>query len=430
MKSNKTSRFALMLILSMALLLSACAQKNANDEQGNSTEGDNAASSKDPVTLTLVTWGGELYFPQLDDAFTAKYPHIKVDWQKIGSEYDAFLRTKINAGQTPDVFVTNGGPASNAAYSEYSVDLTNDPFMDKASDYAKLPVTSEDGKIMALPFVAQTLGVIYNKKTFADAGVTAVPTTMAELADAADKLKAAGVTPFANDYKDSWELSHLTQSFFAAEAKGNPQQLVQDITDGKVAFKDMTEFPKILDYIDLTMQEGNMPAKPLELDLNGATTLIGTGKAAMLNQGDWTNDPIMQAGGPETEIGFFPVPIGDDAVKANLLVDATAWFRISKDSKYIEEAKLYLAFAQEWMNDNHNEMLTLKELNMEPRSGNQLVVASNEYLGKEKTVGWPGVYYPDGWDPGKLLQSYIAKAMTREELLDQLTSTWVKAANK
>jgi raffinose/stachyose/melibiose transport system substrate-binding protein len=414
------------LSLVLAVSLSACGSKSGNsDPSASGTQND----SKDQITLTVVTWGGEGYLPKVSDAFTKEHPNVKVDFQKIATDYDSILRSKINAGQVPDIFMTSAGPTANKAYGEYSVDLANEAYMKDVADYAKKPIT-ENGKVMGYPMVAQSLGIIYNKKIFADVGITKVPTTMDELTDVVKKLKAKGIIPYANDYKEDWELGHISQSFFAAEANGNSEQLAQDITAGKITFKDMKEFPKLLDYIDLTMKDGNSSAKPLEMDINTATALVGQGKAAMINQGDWVNEPVIQAGGSGTQIGFFPIPIGNDPSKAKLLVDATVWLRVNKDTEHLAVANQYLAFLQKWMNDNDNQLLPLKDLNMKPREGNQLVVSANDYAQKNQSVGWSGVYYPDGWDIGKQLQSYIGKTVTREQLLDNLTKSWLKTAKR
>ena len=61
--------------------------------------------------------------------------------------------------------------------------------------------------------------LIYNKKLLADAGITEVPKTTAELDDAITKLEAKGITPFANAYKEWWVWKHIFQHFVNAAAE-------------------------------------------------------------------------------------------------------------------------------------------------------------------------------------------------------------------
>ncbi|WP_326644202.1 sugar ABC transporter substrate-binding protein [Nonomuraea fuscirosea] len=74
-----------------------------------------------------------------------------------------------------------------------------------------LTALSVDGKLYGVPIYQTITAPIYNKKLFADAGVTKVPETWAELKEAAPKLAAAKVAVL--DYPGKPEVS-LNQSFY------------------------------------------------------------------------------------------------------------------------------------------------------------------------------------------------------------------------
>ena len=60
-----------------------------------------------------------------------------------------------------------------------------------------------DGKTYAVPLSVSRWVVLYNKKMFADSGL-AEPKTWDDLMAAADKLKAAGITPFEATVQEGW----------------------------------------------------------------------------------------------------------------------------------------------------------------------------------------------------------------------------------
>src|SRR5690606_24258706 len=66
-----------------------------------------------------------------------------------------------------------------------------------------------DGTLYAVPFASQTQLVIYNKTLFDQNGI-AEPTTWEELVAASQKLKDAGVIPFANGTATAWQNETVT----------------------------------------------------------------------------------------------------------------------------------------------------------------------------------------------------------------------------
>lgn len=76
-----------------------------------------------------------------------------------------------------------------------------------------------EGRTSALPYSVMSAAVIYNKAIFAEHNIQ-VPQTWTELVAAADKLKAAGVTPFYGTFggPDSWTIG---QGWFDYAAGGS-----------------------------------------------------------------------------------------------------------------------------------------------------------------------------------------------------------------
>ncbi len=70
-----------------------------------------------------------------------------------------------------------------------------------------------EGATYGLPFNFGIEGFWYNTELFEQAGITEVPTTLDELYDAIDALKAAGITPIAVGAGDGWPAAHYWYNF-------------------------------------------------------------------------------------------------------------------------------------------------------------------------------------------------------------------------
>lgn len=121
--------------------------------------------------------------------------NIKLDIQTVGggADYGAALKTKFASNDAPDIF-SNGGDAEMEMWIDRLEDLSDQPWVNDLVDMAKEPMT-KDGKVYGMPMNLEGWGYIYNKDLFEQAGITELPKTYTQLADAAQKLEAAGITP-------------------------------------------------------------------------------------------------------------------------------------------------------------------------------------------------------------------------------------------
>jgi multiple sugar transport system substrate-binding protein len=149
------------------------------------------------------------------DDFAAKYPKIKVTVKS--AQDDEKMTQAIGAGQGPDVGLSySTSIVGKFCASGAWVDLK--PYIDR--DKVKLdqfPATVKNyteyrGKRCSMPFLADAYGLYYNKKLFADAGITTPPKTLDELADYAKRLtkrkadgtiEVAGFMPLFGFYENT-----------------------------------------------------------------------------------------------------------------------------------------------------------------------------------------------------------------------------------
>ena len=87
---------------------------------------------------------------------------------------------------------------------------------------------------------------------------------------------------------------------------------------------------------------GSREQNPLTTDYNTAISLLATGKAAMMQNGNWAQTEI-DAINPDLNLGYLPMPLGDNAeLNDKLNVGVPANLVINKDSASKEEAKIFL----------------------------------------------------------------------------------------
>lgn len=179
------------------LTLAACgggSKSAAGDDGSPKTVPNTKGEGK---TLTVWVMDGDYTdatIKAINDQFT-QATGAKVDvqiqqWESITTK----ISTALSTSGTPDVldlgntqvpgFAANGGLLDLTAYK---ADLQQGRTWLAGLEE---PATV-DGKLYAVPGFAGARAVIYNKKTWAAAGVTAAPASYAELTAALDKVKAA-----------------------------------------------------------------------------------------------------------------------------------------------------------------------------------------------------------------------------------------------
>jgi len=121
--------------------------------------------------------------------FEKDNPDIKVKAEPVPlAQRDVRFSTAIRAGEGPDVFALDSNPVRQYIAEGWVRDLT--PFVTAAggrsflADFypnSLLPVTV-DGKTYGIPMNTVAMGLVYNKKLFDEAGITAPPKTWGNFA--------------------------------------------------------------------------------------------------------------------------------------------------------------------------------------------------------------------------------------------------------
>ncbi len=302
----------------------------------------------EPVTLTYLVDDSEANQASakaLADAYMALHPNvtITIESRPGGTEGDNIVKTRLATGEMTDVFWYNSGSLLQALNpSETLVDLSNESFIANIVE-SFLPTVSQNGQIFGVPSqTAMGGGILYNKKIYADLGLS-VPTTWEEFAANNEAIKAAGIAPVIATFGDTWtsQLFVLADYFnveqahptFAADYTGNKAKYAT-IPEAMAGFTYLKEgFDKDWwqqDYATTTFEQG--------LDL------LAKGEGAHYPMLTFALSTIA-ANSPDTvnDIGFFAVP-GTDAANNGATIWMPAATYIPKTTENVDVAKDFLGF--------------------------------------------------------------------------------------
>lgn len=416
-----------LLLLSLSLVVGIFAGCSSDNSSGNN--GNNSGDG-DQVTLNLFQFKVEIadQLAEMIKEFEAEHPNIKVKLETVGggADYGAALKAKFASGEQPDIF-NNGGFKELELWKEHLADLSEEPWVEHVLPIGKVPMTDpEDGKLYGMPVNLEGYGFIYNKDLFEEAGITEAPTNITELKAAAEKLEAAGITPFSAGYGEWWVIGqHLLNIPFAQQE--DPEAFIAGLYDGSEKIVGNKHFEDFKEVLDAEINFGN--ANPLTTDYNTQVTQFASGKTAMLQQGNWTENMIYEIDA-DMNMGFLPIPINDDASADSLPVGVPNNWAINKNSKNIEEAKTFL----NWMVSSETGQRFITEEfafipafdNIEPAGLGDLGQSILEYSTAEKTVPWTWFMWPDGANKefAATIQEYAAGRIDYDTVLERFQTTW------
>lgn len=428
---NRWRRGFILIVITALLLLAACGS-GSNTSGGNNGEANRSADGEQ-VTIRMFQFKVEIAEPlsEMIEEYERLHPGINIEIETIGggADYGAALKAKFNSGDKPDIF-NNGGFTDLDLWLEHLEDLSDQPWVDDLVDVAKEPMT-KDGKLYGQPVNLEGYGFIYNKDLFAQAGITELPKTIDELEAVAQKLQDAGITPFINGYAEWWVLgNHFVNIPFAQRAESNAY--IQGLYDGTEQITGDEVFEQWLDLFDLTLKYGNN--NPLQTDYNTQVTEFATGRAAMTQQGNWTQLAISETN-PDIDIGFLPMPINNQAGDMDKLpVGVPSNWVIHKNSEVKDEAKAFLNWmvssdvGQRYITEEFKFIPAYKSIEADEEVLGQLAADIIRYSQEGKTIGWTWFKFPNGEATSNkfadAMQAYIGEKTTREGLLESFQSIW------
>ncbi|MET3987220.1 extracellular solute-binding protein [Streptomyces sp. PvR034] len=178
------------LVAALALAATACGGDKNDNGGGDSAGGE--------ISGTVTWWDTsndteKATFQKIAEAFTAKHPKVTVKYVNVpyGDAQNKVKNAFSSGAEAPDVIRADVGWVADFASLGYLDKVPADAAKKVDADFLPQAAASGkyEGQLYAVPQVIDSLGLFYNKKMLADAGVKP-PTTLEEVKTAAAAIKA------------------------------------------------------------------------------------------------------------------------------------------------------------------------------------------------------------------------------------------------
>ncbi|UFU06980.1 ABC transporter substrate-binding protein [Ruania halotolerans] len=278
-------------------------------------------------------------FAEVLEQFEADNPGVTIQVEERSTDgHKEALRTALGTSGAPDIywswagpgiggdFVNNGGSLDLAEYyEEYGwASRFNDVSMSSITQY---------GGYDGIPSGYSGAGIYYNKQLFADAGITETPETYEELLAAADALKASGTDAIEFGGTVNWHLMRLLDNLLETECGADTfDALVRteaswaDESCVETAFSEFS-----------TWSQDYLIADWASLDDAQANQLLFSGQAAMVIEGSWFPQVLVNNNVDPDDFGVFRFPTGTDRLYGD-----TSNNYVSATTEHPDEAAAFL----------------------------------------------------------------------------------------
>jgi ABC-type glycerol-3-phosphate transport system substrate-binding protein len=309
---------ALALVTTVGLSMAACS--SSNDSK--------SANSKVTITVdcpplktdnkgkSLEQWNNDVA------AFEKANPNIVIKSISVGAQCDnpADFTARLQGGTAADVFYGYMTDLNQVLDQDAAADITqyltkdNVPSWDQIADLVKKPFV-DNGKIYGLGYGAYSMGLVYNKTLFKQAGLPdKAPTTWAEVATDAKAIAAlgpdyVGYEEYSAGNTGGWHFT--TQIYARGGADVDPT--------GKTATVNTPEGHDVLSTLhDMRWNDNSMGVKQLK-QCADLLTDAGAGKVGMyLGAPDTITAIVTMFKGKYEDWAMGALPGKDGAAKATL----------------------------------------------------------------------------------------------------------------
>ena len=281
------------------------------------------AHAEENVTLNVFdahAYGLEEY-DEMVKAFEESHPGVTVDVQHAANDYDTLLQSRVNSGDTPDVFDAEAGTKAKMYY-DYAYDWSNDTeVLDKFNEDAVNLGKDDEGNVKSLPWTYENMGLIYNKdilnKYIATDGAKIKSVddidnfdTLKAVADdmqaKKDQLGIKGAFTSAGfDSSSDWRFkTHLANlPLYYEFTKDNVTEQPETIKG--------TYLPEYKNIFDLYITDSTTDRTQLSSKTgDDANSEFALGQAAFYQNGTWAWTDLQKAGMKADSISMMPIYTG------------------------------------------------------------------------------------------------------------------------
>ncbi|MCT4596458.1 MAG: extracellular solute-binding protein [Vallitalea sp.] len=350
---------SMLLILMMTISLIGCGEEkdtisdvDPDNDSNQVTENDKEPETeKKPVHIKLFTGKVETVdlLNEIIKEFNESHPDIVVE-QEFQKDASNVIKVKFASGDVPDI--TTVVTQEYIDQQKY-LDFSNEDWWDRIQPAIKDMCTDvKSGKQYRVASNMTMAGLFYNKAIFEELELSE-PKTWEEFEENLTKIKESkpDVAPFFMGGKDSWMLGHLIE--FMAHGVVKQKYGVTDSKKALLANDDeklqfgaeggpMDSFGACI----LSLKEKELFNKDfITATYDNQIEAFANGEAAVISQGMWALGGILEKSPDMADnIGFMPYPSIVEGTNPVILSAEDSAYAITSESKYPEEAKMFLDY--------------------------------------------------------------------------------------
>jgi multiple sugar transport system substrate-binding protein len=297
----------LVLVAGLGVSLAACGDDSS----------DAGANGKVTITVNGQPPKTQPFERRIFDEDVAEFErtHENIDIEpREGFMDPKTFNSKLAGGQLEDVFYVYLTDPANLIARRQAADITDFvadvPHVDELQPALK-EIFTRDGKVYGLPTANYSLGLLYNRELFTQAGLDPdqPPTTWAEVREAAKKITAlggnkVGFAEYSKNNQGGWHFTSWMYSMGGDIAKQDGDKWVADFNNDKGR-----EVAQTLH--DMRWTDNTMGAKQL-LVIEDVQRMMGAGQLGMYIAAP-DNVPVLvnQFKGDYANYGLAPLPGGN-----------------------------------------------------------------------------------------------------------------------
>lgn len=361
MQKRWKKMFAVLSVMAISTgMLAGCGQSAGGT--------DSEASSGEDVTIKFVHKFPEeqrmAFFKEIVSEFEEANPGIHIEMTSYGDEeIKDKTRVLLGSADAPDIYFTwSGERITQYVDSGNALDISK--YLEEDSEWkdsfnqAILDCCNKNGSYWAIPWDYSCKEMVYNKKIFAEAGVTETPKTWNELLDVCQKVKDAGFTPIALGNQYSWVVCHYITSL-------NGKMVPADVLNSNYTLEN-AEFsdPGYAEALDL--MKDLFDKGYVNEDVNSCTwemseAMVQEGKAAMVYEENQNLVNYEKSLGDDW--GWFDLPeVQGSKGEAGYITGGPDVFMVNSESEHPDEAVKFL----KWLTSDEVQAKMTYELGFLP----------------------------------------------------------------
>ncbi|MCR5676242.1 MAG: ABC transporter substrate-binding protein [Lachnospiraceae bacterium] len=278
--------------------------------------------------------------------FNKEFPNITVTTEAV-TDYAEDSLLRLTTGDWGDIMHIPAVDKSDLA--TYFMPLDTLDNLSKELNFVSS--WSYDGKCYGIPYMANAQGVLYNKKVFADAGITTLPKTPDEFLEDLKLIKdKTDAIPLYTNYAAGWTMG-AWDAYVGIVSEGDDTYMNQKFVHTAEPFKDPGNGAGAYNLYRILYQA--CADKLIEddyttTDWEGCKGMLNRGEIGTMVLGSWAFAQMQEAGDHPEDVGYMPFPM---SVNGKQYVAAGGDYNYGINANASDENKAAALVFVKWMTE-------------------------------------------------------------------------------